>query len=179
MASDLGGIALVTSAATWIGGADVPGAVRVAALVAFAVPMGLAFGGPTLAGRTRAPFLGAWREVPPLLGAAQILARAIDMAIVVVMAWSASRAFGLAIPFVAFATYMPVILFATSLPISVAGFGAAQAAWLVFLPWARGEQILAFQLLWQVFMGLGIVARGLLFVRAVVREIRGNDATEP
>jgi hypothetical protein len=174
MTSDLAGVSLVTSAATWIGHAEVPSVVRWVALGCAVVPIGFAIAGPTLAAKTTAPFLAPWRSIPPFVGVAQMIGRAVDMAIVVVLAWTASRAFGLDIPFVAFATYMPVILLASSLPISVAGFGAAQAAWLVFEPWARGEQILAFQLLWQVFMGLGIIARGIPFVRGVVREIRGG-----
>jgi hypothetical protein len=59
------------------------------------------------------------------------------------------------------------------LPLNVGGMGAAQAAWLVFLPWASGEKLLAFQLVWQVFFGLGILVRGTPFVRGVAREITG------
>ncbi len=171
MLSDLAAVSLVTAVATLLG--DVPRSVRVLALVLTAIPTALALAGPSLLARTRAPFLAAWRSLPPALGLAQILGRAFDIAVVVVISWTAARAFGMPIPLAAFATYMPIILLASSLPISVAGFGAAQAAWLVFLPWAPGEQILAFQLLWQLFFGLGIVVRGLPFVRGVVREIRG------
>jgi hypothetical protein len=171
MGSDLAGVALVTFGATFIGGAEIPSSVRIAALACAAIPIGLSALGPLLLAKTKSPFLAPWRQIPPAIGVAQTLARAIDMVIVVVLAFASARAFGLHIPFIAFATYMPVILLAISLPISVAGFGAAQAAWLVFLPWATGEQILAFQLLWQVFLGVGNVVRGLPFVRSVVREI--------
>jgi hypothetical protein len=57
------------------------------------------------------------------------------------------------------------------LPINVAGLGAAQAAWLLFLPWATGPQLLAFQVLWNLFSGLGILARGVPFLRGVLRQI--------
>jgi hypothetical protein len=63
-----------------------------------------------------------------------------------------------------------------ALPINVAGFGAVQAAWLVFSPWATGEQLLAFQFLWQLWMLLMVVARGAPFVRGAVRDIAGEPA---
>jgi hypothetical protein len=171
MASDLAAVALVTTAATSLGRAGVPPAVLPTALVLAAVPIAFAVAGPTILAGTHAPFVSPWRDIPRPIALAQIAGRTIDIGAVVILAWAAARAFGMPIPLAAFATYMPVILIASSLPISVAGFGAAQAAWLVFLPWAPGEQILAFQLLWQVFFGLGVVARGVPFVRGVVREI--------
>ncbi|HEY8073386.1 MAG TPA: hypothetical protein VIF62_04740 [Labilithrix sp.] len=172
MLSDLAAVSLVTAVSTFL--AEIPSSVRILALVLAAIPIALALVGPTVFARTTAPFLAAWRVIPGAIGVAQIVGRALDIAVVVVIAWSAARAFGMPIPLAAFAAYMPVILLASSLPISVAGFGAAQAAWLVFLPWAPGEQILAFQLLWQLFFGLGLVLRGAPFVRGVVREIRGT-----
>jgi hypothetical protein len=174
MGSDLAAVALVTTMATSLGRAEVPPAIRTTALLLAAVPIALALAGPAVLAKSRAPFIAPWRDIPLPIALAQIAGRTLDIGAVVLIAWTAARAFGISIPLAAFATYMPVILLASSLPISVAGFGAAQAAWLVFLPWAPGEQILAFQLLWQVFYGLGIVARGLPFVRGVVREIEGG-----
>jgi hypothetical protein len=83
----------------------------------------------------------------------------------------AMRVFGLQVPAAAAAMYMPMILLVASLPVNVAGLGAAQAAWLLFLPWASGAQLLAFQALWHVMSGVGILVRGLPFVRRVVREV--------
>jgi hypothetical protein len=73
--------------------------------------------------------------------------------------------------------YMPIILLVGSLPFSVAGLGAAQAAWLLLLPWASGPRILAFQMLWQLFTGAGILLRGLPFLRRVVAEIAKGPET--
>ena len=71
---------------------------------------------------------------------------------------------------------MPIILLVGSLPFSVAGFGAAQAAWLLLLPWASGAQILAFQTLWQLFGGAGLLLRGLPFIRTVIADINAGQS---
>ena len=171
--SDLGALGLVASAATLLGAADVPRAVRTVALCVGAVPMVLVVVGPSLLARTRAPFLAPWRTLDRSVALLQIGGRALDIALVIFVTWQAARAFGLAIPLASFATYMPVVLLVTSLPFNVGGLGAAQAAWLVFLPWAAGEKLLAFQIVWQLFFGLGIAIRGAPFVRGVAREIAG------
>lgn len=173
MISDLGALGVVASAATFLGAADVPRAVRTVATCVGAVPIALVLVGPGLLARTRAPFLAPWRSLDRGVALLQIAGRALDIGLVILVTWQAARAFGLAIPLASFATYMPVVLLVTSLPFNVGGIGAAQAAWLLFLPWAAGEKLLAFQLVWQLFFGLGIAIRGAPFVRRVAREIAG------
>lgn len=171
MVSDLGALGLVATVATSFGNADVAPGVRVVAASVVAVPLALALVGPSALASTRAPFLAPWRALGRGLALLQICGRAVDIGLAVLLTWQAARAFGLAIPLSSFATYMPVVLLVTSLPFNVGGMGAAQAAWLVFLPWASGEKILAFQIVWQVFFAVGIVVRGIPFVRRVMREI--------
>jgi hypothetical protein len=69
-------------------------------------------------------------------------------------------------------SYLPVILVVASLPVNVAGFGAVQGAWLLLAPWAPGERILAFSVLWQAFSAAALVLRGLPFLSGVMRDIR-------
>jgi hypothetical protein len=94
--------------------------------------------------------------------------------------WLAAKAFGLDIPIEVMLSYMPVILVVGSLPVNVAGFGAVQGAWLLLEPWAPGERILAFSVVWQAISALALIARGLPFLRGVTRDIRlGHEANAP
>jgi hypothetical protein len=173
MLSDLSGLSLIAMLAIMFGHAKVSRVVELVALGTLLIPMALVLIGPSLLANGKRTFFDPWRKVPRSHAIVQIAGRSFNVALIVFATWCGALVFGVPIPLGAFATWMPLILLATALPISVAGFGAAQAAWLVFLPYASGEQILAFQLLWQVFMGMGIVVRGLPFIRRVVREVRG------
>jgi hypothetical protein len=176
MSSDLMAVCAVGGTAMWIGRADVPTTLRSVATWVFVVEAALVVLAPY--GRWRLPeIFVAWRLVPRGRSFAQIAGRALNIAVLTAFHWGAMRAFGIDIPAGAAAMYVPVILLVTSLPINVAGLGAAQAAWLLLLPWASGPRLLAFQALWNVFSGLGILARGLPFVRGVVREIEDGRAT--
>jgi len=173
MLSDLGGLGLVATLAIQIGhpAGIAPEVVHVAMAIA-AVPIAIGLlAMPVLRGTT-SRFLTAWRDLPPWMGILQLAAHTLNLALVSFVTWNAARAFGLTIPLAVFATYMPIIILATSLPFNIGGIGAAQAAWLVFLPWASGEHLLAFQLVWQFLYGGAILLRGLPFVRGVLRDIR-------
>jgi hypothetical protein len=171
MASDLIAVCAVAGTSMWLGESGAPATLRSLATGILAVQVLFIVLGPY--GRwLRVPaFFDAWRLVPRAWSFAQIAARAMNIGILTAFAWAAMRAFGIHVPPRAMAAYMPVVLLVTALPINVAGLGAAQAAWLLFLPWASGAQLLAFQALWHVFSGLGILARGLPIVRGVLREI--------
>ncbi len=171
MASDLVAVCAVAGTSMWLGEHDVPRTLRTVATVIFVVQVSLILVGPHAAWLRMPAVFEAWRLVPRTWSLAQIAGRSVNIAILTAFAWAAMRAFGIAIPAGAAAMYMPVVMLVTSLPINVAGLGAAQAAWLLFLPWASGPQLLAFQALWHVFTGLGILVRGVPFVRGVVREI--------
>ncbi len=171
MASDLVAVCAVAGASMWLGGPGVSTSLRAVATWMFAVQVALIVLGP-YGGWMHLPALfEPWRTVPRAWSFVQIAGRALNIAIITAFTWGAMRAFGIEVPAAVAAMYVPVILLVTSLPINVAGLGAAQAAWLLLLPWASGPRLIAFEALWQVFTGLGIVARGVPFVRGVVREI--------
>ncbi len=152
-------------------GAPVVAALAIAALV---IPRRRALGvedGPSL--------VRVFRAVPRDRALLQVLARTVNVALVIVSIWAAARAFGLAIPFWAAATTMPIVLLVGALPINVFGFGPVQGAWLLFTPWASGASILAFQLVWNVAYLVASLLRGGVFVPSVLRTIaegRERDA---
>lgn len=172
--SDLATVALGASLAMGMAGELVPPWLRWGAPgIGLAVLVSMIVG-PRLLGRMDKPpaFLDPWRLVPTWIGYAQVGGRLINMALGISATWLAARVFGLSIPFLAMAAYLPVVLVVTALPINVGGLGAAQAAWLLaFRPFASDAQILAFQLLWQLMTGVGLLVRGLPFVRRVLVEI--------
>ena len=89
------------------------------------------------------------------------------------------QAFGIHAPLSAMTTYMPIILVVGSMPVNVAGFGAVQGAWLLLTPWAEsGEQVLAFSVLWQLAFGVGMIARGVPFIRTVAGDIDRGASRE-
>jgi hypothetical protein len=176
MASDLIAVCGVAGASMWLGGPGAATPLRTVATWVFGVQVALILVGP-YGGWMRLPRLfEPWRTVPRGWSLLQILGRALNIAIIAGFTWAAMRAFGLEVPVGAAATYVPVIALVTSLPINVAGLGAAQAAWLLLLPWASGPQLLAFQVLWHVASGLGLLARGVPFVRGIAREIEDGKA---
>jgi hypothetical protein len=181
MAGELCALAVVTSLAVWIGGVEVPPGMRVGPPV---VAAGLVFlmlaGKLRLVGEDRLPSVfRPWRQVEPGRALGQLAARCVHMQLLSVFCWAAANAFGLVVPFGAMCAYFPIILVVASLPVNVAGFGAVQHAWLLLEPWSSGgEQVLAFSLLWQLVVAVGIVARGLPFVRRVVAEIDEGRARE-
>jgi hypothetical protein len=174
MSSDLAALCLVGGISAWLGGAEVPHVLRAVATTVFAVLVTLILVAPFGVPRRLPAVFQPWRTVPRAWGLAQIGVRTVNIAIISGLTWVGARAFGMQVPASVMALYMPVILLATSLPISVAGLGAAQAAWLLLLPWASGPRILAFQVLWQLCTSAGVLLRGLPFVRRVAGEMAGG-----
>jgi hypothetical protein len=175
MSSDLTAVCGVAGAAMWLGGPEVSPSLRAVATWVFAVEVALIVVSPH--GRWPLPeIFAAWRRVPRGRSFVQIAGRAGNIALITAFTWGAMRAFGIDVPAGVAAMYVPVIVLVASLPINVAGLGAGQAAWLLLLPWASGPRLLAFQALWHVFSGAGILARGVPFVRGVVREIEDGRA---
>jgi hypothetical protein len=117
-------------------------------------------------------FLGTWKRVGPKRGILQLLVRLCQHATTTTGTWLAAQAFGLDIPMTVMLSYLPVILVVASLPVNVAGLGAVQGAWLLLAPWAPGERILAFSIVWQAFSAGALVLRGLPFLSGVMRDIR-------
>jgi len=176
MASDLVAVCAIAGASMWLGGLDVPRVLRTIATAIFCVQVLFILVGPYTGAARRVRMFEPWRTVPRLWGYAQICGRAVNIVVITAFTWGGARAFGIHVPPGAMGMYMPIILLVAALPFNVAGFGAAQAAWLLLLPWASGPQLLAFQALWHLFTGAGLLLRGLPFVRRVVEEI---DAGRP
>jgi len=125
-----------------------------------------------LVGSNRFPFFGSWKRVGATRGVLQLMVRICQHATTTTGTWFAARAFGLDVPLGVMLSYVPIILVVASLPLNVAGFGAVQGAWLLLAPWAPGERILAFSVVWQAFSAVALVLRGLPFLNRVMREIR-------
>lgn len=172
--SDLAAVCLVATGPAWSAPIDGARSLRFVAPAIAAVAIALLLGAPRVvsSGSGRRAILAAWAAVPASRGALQIAGRCFNITLIVLATWVGARAFGLAIPAAAMATYMPIILLVGSLPVNVAGFGAVQGVWLLaFGAYARGEQILAFNVVWSLLCGAAILMRGLPFVRRVVAEI--------
>jgi hypothetical protein len=138
-----------------------------------AVLIAVALAGPRwLASWVREPrLLKPWAAVPPHIYMASVLGRMLGLGLLMAAAGVAMHGFGLHVPAPVVMSYMPLILLVSALPINVAGFGAVQAAWLLFARWAPGEQILAFQLLWHLAVTAALVVRGAPFLPRLMAEI--------
>ncbi len=185
--ADLGAVSIVALGALIAGGDGLPAAVR-DRLVVVAPALGGVALALLLAARpvaVRRGLFEPWRGVPRGHRAASVVARMGTISVLVVSTWAAARAFGLPVPFHAWASFLPVLLVVGALPVNVAGLGPVQAAWLLlFAPWASGPQILAFQFLWHLAMVCALFLRGAPFLRAVVGDIargqgRGADRAAP
>ena len=176
-ASDLAALSVLASISMFFTGVAVPETIRILApSLAFVLLLFVAIGPYDLFGRGRVPLFEPWIRVPRHRGYLQIGLRIFHFVLWVGATWWAARSFGLDIPFASMAIFLPVILLVHALPISVAGFGAAQGAWLLFLDHASGPRILAFQFLWNLFTVGAVVARGLPFVRRVAEEVHRRQA---
>jgi uncharacterized membrane protein YbhN (UPF0104 family) len=121
-----------------------------------------------------------WRTVARPRRALSMLARCGTITVLIVSTWVAARAFGMVVPFKAWASFLPVLLVVAALPVNIGGFGAVQAVWLLlFGSWASGPQILAFQFLWHLCLASSLVLRGLPFLRAAVADIAHKPAARP
>jgi len=127
----------------------------------------------------RFALLETWSKVGRKRGLAQLGIRLFQHTTTSTGTWLAARYFGLDIPLAVMLSYMPVILVVGSLPINVAGFGAVQGAWLLLEPWAPGERILAFSVVWQAISALALIVRGLPFLKSVLADIREGGARTP
>lgn len=185
MGSDLAAVCALAGAAYWLGGAALDDEARVG--VGYIAPAiagvlaWLALVGPIFFRRRGADpvTLGAWARVSPLRYLANLAGRTLNMAAVALVTWIAARAFGMDLPLEVVAVYHPIIMLVGALPASMFGFGAVQAAWLLYAPWASGEQILAFQFVWQLMLNAATIARGAPFLARVTREIQEGAASEP
>ncbi len=173
MAGDLLSVCMVATVSVWGFGLEVGDTVRwlpvgIAALLTVFLAIG-----PYEKLQTDPPIqvFRPWAIVPRRIGFAQIAIRMTQMVMWVTVTWIAMRAFGIPVPWTACLAYVPLVMLVGSLPINVGGLGAVQAVWLLFTPWARGEQILAFAFLWFMMNAGAVALRGLPFVKRFVAEV--------
>jgi hypothetical protein len=182
--SDLAAVALLATPAAWLADSRVGivPALRIGAPAVALTIVGLALVGPL-----RRPVAGSdegaagmqapGRRAGPVAALTSIFGRCTNIGLILVATWVGARAFGMPLPFTSVAIYMPIVLLVGSLPINVLGIGPVTGIWLLaFDRYAPPEQVIAFQFLWQLFFGAGIVVRGLPFVRRVVAEIDEGKA---
>ncbi len=171
-ASDLCALSTVATATIWFGSAEVPPALQIIPpIIAGSLYLCALIGPFRLFGGKLPTVFQPWATMSRARQLGNIFGRVFNISYMVFVTWLATEAFGLEIPFDVVATYLPLIIFVGSLPINIAGFGPVQSVWLLFEPWAPGAAILAFQVLWSLMIGAGLVLRGLPFIRRVVAEI--------
>jgi len=170
MSSDLLGVCLVASVASFFAADHVAADVQGTATTVAAILILLMILGPyELFGSYQVT--SAWKTVPRRAGFTNVALRVGQTIFWCLVTWAAARAFGLELPLSAMMTYFPIVMLVNALPINVAGFGAVQGAWLLLADFAPGEEILAFQVVWTLIVLSGVVLRGLPFVRGVFREV--------
>lgn len=184
--ADLGALAVVTLVAIAVIHATVPTAVTVGTLVALAVAtivaLGLRF---SLVPRRLIPsahftnFVATAASVSLTTWGTQILGRAVSMCFTIATTTLAAIAFGLNVPVAILCALIPVSLFVRVMPVNIAGFGAAQAAFVaVFAPYESAAKLLAFNILWQLAANVFYVLRGLPFVNRATAQIVSPQAPQ-
>jgi hypothetical protein len=172
--SDLGALGVVATIASLAGGAEVP-----RAAIAFAGgAVGVVFVVVLVARRVKTGKLALLRTVSLSEVAIQVAGRTLGVSSAVSFTALGMSAFGLDVPPVAALSLLPLLLFVGVLPVNVAGFGAAQAAWVLLLaPWVEGADAVAFQLSWQLSLNVAFVIRGLPVLGRAMREARAPIVT--
>jgi hypothetical protein len=177
VAAELCSVCLFASMVIAIGRPEVPRPLIIGLGATAAVLVTFAVVAPALP-IDRVPMLETWSRVGSKISLAQFGVRLFQHAATTGGAWAAATTFGLEVPLPVMLCYMPVILVVASLPVNVAGFGAVQGAWLLLAPWAPGERILAFSVVWQLVSAIALVLRGLPFIRGVLADIREGPRTD-
>ena len=125
------------------------------------------------------PVLRPWTQLPRWRGLLHVGVRVVQHSFGVVVTAFGARWFGLDVPLAILIAYIPAIAVLSALPLNVFGIGLAQGAWLLLEPWAPGEKLVAFSLVWGATMTVSVVLRGLPFIKRVSKEIgRGSQAAD-
>jgi hypothetical protein len=178
MISDLTALCVLATGAVWLSGDALdtrartmlgllaPGIAVVVTIALLAAPRLLVrwSGNPQM--------LETWAAVSATTFGASIAIRAVNLGVACGTTWAAAAAFGLPVPLSAMMSYLPIIFLIGALPLNVLGIGAVQLVWVkLFNTWAAGEQILAFQLVFHVFVTAMLIVRGAPMLGRVLREI--------
>jgi hypothetical protein len=176
--ADLAALALVTLVAILIGQATVPTAFSLGVVGAFGAAAAVAAGlRLALVPRRVVPvahlnFVATAAAVPLTTWSTQVLGRALSMCLSIAATSAAAIAYGLDIPIAILCALVPVSMLVRVLPANVAGFGAAQAAFVaVFSPYESEARLFAFHVLWQLAANACYVLRGLPFVNRATSAI--------
>ena len=184
--ADLAALALVTLIAILIVQVTLPTAVTVGAVGAFAIAAMIAIGlRLSLVPKRLVPsahfgnFVATAAAVPLTTWGTQVLGRALSMCLSIATTSFAAIAFGLDIPVAVLFALVPVSMLVRVLPVNIAGFGAAQAAFVaVFAPYESAAKLLAFNILWQLAANVFYVLRGLPFVNRATAQIVSSQSPQ-
>lgn len=178
MASELTSVCLFTTAAILLFQPSIPSGVLAFTAITSAVLIAFILLGPfrAIPFFDRVKVFRPWTRGNRSRSLAQIGIRLCQNTIATLGTIAAAHAFGLTVPVGVLIAYLPIIGLVNAMPVNIAGIGAVQAAWLLLEPWAPGEQILAFSVVWGLCAGGVLVLRGLPFMRGVTREIREGAA---
>jgi hypothetical protein len=169
--ADLAALSLVALATLLVTGATVPRWFVVGAVTAFGAAALIAFG---------LRFVAKVVALPLTLWSTQVLGRALSMVVSIVTTAFAATAFGLDISLATLCALVPVSMVARVLPANVAGFGAAQIAFVaVFAPYESEARLFAFHILWQLAANACYVLRGLPFLSRATAGIAQLSSQSP
>jgi hypothetical protein len=183
--ADLAALALVALLAMQVGAANVPAPFTVGAAIALgataAFAVGLRFVPASLVSGTRVGKFVAPAAAVPLEGwGLQVLGRALSMCLSIAATALGARAFGLDIPIATLCALVPLSMLVRVLPANIAGFGAAQVAFVaVFAPYESEARLFAFHVLWQLAANVCYVLRGLPFVNRATLDIASARGEAP
>lgn len=175
--ADLAALSLVALVAMNIGAASAPTSFTVGAAIAFGAAALFAVGLRLVPARfvsgTHASNLVATAIAVPLAAwGTQVLGRALSMGLSIAATAFGARAFGLDIPVATLCALVPLSMLVRVLPANIAGFGAAQAAFvMVFAPYESQARLFAFHILWQLAANVCYVLRGLPFMNRATLDI--------
>lgn len=170
--ADLAALSLVSLVTVLFAGATVPRWFVVGAAIAFGAAALVAVGLRLLAATVAA--------LPLRMCGTQVLGRALSMCVSIAATSFAALAFGLDIPLATLCALVPVSMLVRVLPANVAGFGAAQVAFVaVFAPYESEARLFAFHILWQLSANVCYVLRGLPFLNRATAGIAQLSSQSP
>jgi hypothetical protein len=170
--ADLAALALVMLIAMVVGGSTVP--------TPFIAGAAIALGAAVLVAAGMRLFVATAAAMPLTMWGKQVLGRSLSMCLSIAATSFAATAFGLDIPVAALCALVPVSMLVRVLPANVAGFGAAQVAFVaVFAPYESEARLLAFHVLWQLAANACYVLRGLPFLNRATAGIAQLSSPSP
>lgn len=170
--ADLAALSLVALITILVAGATVPRWFVVGAVIALGAAALVVAGLRMLVATVAA--------LPPTMWGTQVLGRALSMCVSIAATSFAALAFGLDIPLATLCALVPLSMLVRVLPANIAGFGAAQVAFVaVFSPYESEARLFAFHILWQLAANVCYVLRGLPFLNRATAAIAQLSSQSP